>query len=329
MLGLNFNRPDPSKFARSGRRIRLERAVVVLIFLSCAALAGCAGSQKQSVTEAFYDKPGNYPPAPLNEARARVGLPAPVTEVSAGAAAGDQLESDAADQLLWVADHCGRFNLIERERLGELMSQQGLNGMLVNGRLVHPAALHGVRYLLLCHIRGLSIRGGEQPTTVSVANAERLLHISKPTPRITTIAVVEMRLVDPGTGAIAAQGEDHFNRVCSAEAMELSFPSADSQWGELHLNDEQMEHVLRIVLDDCMRKFLPQVDAVLTQPGVIASVSTPPDAPTTGRAGKTTPGAAKIPCPECGFECSADDEFCPNCGTRLLQNGVRIKSGGK
>lgn len=137
---------------------QFNRALVLLFAFSCMAFTGCAGAQKQSVTEEFYDKPGNYPAAPLNEARPRVGLPAPIIQVSGGAAAGDQIESDAADQLLWVADHSGRFNLVERERLGELMSQQGQTGMLADGQLVHPAPLHGVRYLLLCRISAVDPR---------------------------------------------------------------------------------------------------------------------------------------------------------------------------
>lgn len=320
MLNSIFVGPMPQVSAR--------HSAVILLALSMSLFGiGCAGSQKQAVTEAFYDTPGNYPAAPLNEAHPRVGLPAPATEVTSGAATGDHPDSDAADQLLWVADRSGRFNLVERERLGELMSQQGLSGMLANGQLVHPASLRGVKYILLCHISGLSVRGADKPKKVSLAEAEQLMHISKPTPQITTIAVIDLRLVDPANGAVASQSEDQFNRVCSPEAMQLSFPSADDEWGELHLTDEQMNQVLRIVLDDAMRKFLPQVDSVLTQPAVIASVSSPSTAPATGPAGKTA--VAKIRCPECGYECSVDDEFCPNCGTRLLQNGVRIKPAGK
>ncbi len=320
MLNSIFVRPIP-------KMTTCHIAVVLLALSMCMFGIGCASSQKQSVTEAFYDTPGNYPPAPLNEAHPRVGLPAPPTEVKSGAAAGDHPDSDAADQLLWVADRSGRFNLVERERLGELMSQQGLNGMLVNGQLVHPASLRGVKYILLCHISGLSVRGADKPEKVSLAGAEELMHISKPTPQITTIAAIDMRLVDPATGTVAAQSEDQFNRVSSPQAMQLTFRSTDDEWGELHLADDQLNQVLRIVLDDAMRKFLPQVDSVLTQPAVISSVSSPSTAPTTGRTGKIA--VAKIRCPECGYDCSVDDEFCPNCGTRLLQNGLRIKPAGK
>src|SRR5580704_3011525 len=94
-----------STFVRRTPQVTTRHSAVILLALSMSLFGiGCAGSQKQSVTEAFYDTPGNYPAAPLNEAHPRVGLPAPATEVTRGAAAGAHPDSDAADQLLWVAD---------------------------------------------------------------------------------------------------------------------------------------------------------------------------------------------------------------------------------
>jgi hypothetical protein len=240
--------------------------------------------------------------------------------------------TDAADQLFWVADPSGRFNLIERMRLAEIIAEQGLTGIIRPGELVRTGQLKGVDYLLVCRISGPSIRGADRPATVSVANVERLIHVSEPMPRITTACQVEMRLIDPATGAAWAIAEDSFQRVCSPGAMGLSFATPDAAWGDLHLNDDQLNQVLRVVLDDAMRRLLPEVDALLTRPASVSPADSAAASSATGPAGAaapTQPAIAKIHCPECGFECSPDDEFCPNCGNRLLLNGVRVKPAGK
>ncbi len=315
------------------RSVRLTPLPRTCVLLACAAAAaatcGCSSSPRSAVAEQFHETPGRYPAGPLNAVKPRVGVPTPMIEPVAGASNASHVEDAAADQLFWVADRSSRFNLIERVRLGEMIDRDGLQGMIRAGELVRPSKLHGVDYLLVCRISGLSIQGGEKPSTVSVANVERLLHVDAPKPKITTRAIVDLRLVNPITGAAPASVEDHFVRVCSPESMGLNFESPDAAWGELHLNDEQATQVLRIVLDDSMRKFLPRVDALLIQPAApaIAGVHTPTTGPTSRPSQGTS--VAKIRCPECGFDCSTDDEFCPNCGARLLRNGVRLKPAGK
>jgi len=305
----------------------------MVLMLAGAMVVGCAQTQTAAVSEQFFAAPGHYSAAPLSAARPRVGVPAPAVEVVEGAAADDRPGADAADQLFWVADQSGRFNLIERVRLAEIITQQGQSGIIRPGELARTGRLKGVDYLLVCRISGLSIRGADHPATVSVANLERIIKVSEPMPRITTTCQVQMRLIDPATGAAGATAEDSFQRVCSPGAMGLSFSTPDAPWGELHLNDEQLNQVLRVVLDDAMRRMLPEADALLTRPALVSpadsAAASSATGPSGGTAAGTKPAIAKIYCPTCGFECSPDDEFCPNCGTRLLLNGVRVKPAGK
>jgi len=311
----------------------LHRCGWMVVVLGCVHLVGCNGAKKPTEQEQFYPTPGRYTAAPLNATRPRVGIPVPDVQVVAGATPEARSGEDAADQLFWVADQSGRFNLIERERLAQMIEQQGMTGIIRPGALNRKGHLRGVDYLLICRISGLSISGVEQPSTVSVANAERLMHISTPPPRVTTTCRVEMRLIEPTTGAAAATVDDSFNRVCSPQAMGLNIPAPVPT--VLHLSDDQINAVLRVVLDDALRRLLPEADAVLTLPA-----STNPAAPDLAAgapsatelihgAATTQPAIAKIHCPECGAEVSPDDEFCPNCGARLLLKGVRIKPSGK
>ena len=304
----------------------------LLCLVLCLPAAGCVGSSQQSASEEFTQSPGRYSAASLDAAHPRVGLPLPFVAVEEGVASGVRPNDDAAEQLLWLASQTGRFNLVEHERLTELLSQQGHGDVVREASLVQPVGIRGIDYLLLCRVTGLRIHGQEQPTTVSVANVERLLHISKAAPKVTAGALVDLRLVDPATGTIAAEQETRFNRSASPDAMGLHFDSPADAFGELHLSDQQFSQVLRIILDDSMRRMLPAVDSRLTNaPPTQTATHTraPTAAPITAATRPATPSAQpaglKLHCPDCGYEVSADDEFCPNCGKRLLQNGARIE----
>jgi hypothetical protein len=299
--------------------VRIAIASLVLVFFT-----GCTGSRAPEQSEQFFETPGHYPTRPQLARRPRVGVPIPDVKVANGAAEAN-VSSSAAEELFWTLDHSGRFKLIEHVRLSEMLHQENAVEMIQSGELLHPAALHGIDYLALCHVANLSVRGDDRSDDVSVAHVEQVLRISKPQPHINTNCAVDLKLVEPATGKVVARYQGLFERSCSPEAMNLKFDDPDATWGTLHLTDDQTRQVLRIVLDDAVRRLLPQADALLTKlpPAAPTHESAPtPVSPTTRPSG--VPGksvAARIHCPECGFEVSADDEFCPNCGAKLNKIG--------
>ncbi len=311
-------------------------SVKCLFYLSillpgCSGI-GCTGARSSAVTDQYFEVPGQYAARPMSTQKPRVGIPIPVVEVAGGIAPGSGLQELAANQLFWVADQTGRFNLIDHTRFAGLVAEQsGGAGPLASGELIHAAPLRGIDFILVCNISALSVRGDNKPDTVSVARVEKLLHLADPKPRITTRCVVNLRLIDPATGLFAARIEDSFQRVCSPEAMGLKFTDPDAAWGELRLDEQQTLQVLRTVIDDGMRKLLPDVDAMLARRDKTAVISTPSASsqpttldPTRDRSsiapvgGKLRPSAVKIHCKECGFEATSDDQFCPSCGAAIL-----------
>jgi len=70
-------------------------------------------------------------------------------------------------------------------------------------------------------------------------------------PRITTTCQVQMRLIDPATGAAGATAEDSFQRVCFARGDGPQLLDGRTPPGVNCIsNDEQLNQVLRVVLDD-------------------------------------------------------------------------------
>ena len=300
------------------RFIRLIHLMALTTFIW---VGGCAGAKSATKNEQFFESPGHYAARPLTAVKPRTGIAMPVLEVASGFSQEPKTAQAAASQLLWLAERSDRFNLISQTRLTEILGSDNSASLFSpNGELLHPAVLRGMDYLLTCKLTSLSIHGDKKPDTVSVANVESILRISHPKPRITTTCIVDLRLVDPAKATTVAQVRDSFDRICSPEAMGLSFPNPDAAWGELHLDDDQQQAILRIVLDDALRKLLPEVDAKLTQPTTPAIVIRPA---TTGPAtspaiARPRPVAMKIHCKECGIEVSGDDEFCPNCGAKII-----------
>jgi hypothetical protein len=306
------------------RWIVRARQLLTLV-LGMMTLVGCTTLHEAPAGALAYPIPGHYPPAPIGAAQPRVGVPAPQVQVDSGADEADRLVQDGGDQLFWIAQQTDRFNLVDRARLADMMSQQGQWGLLRPGALMRSGKIDGIDYLLLCTVSDLSVAGEPPPKKTSVAGIETMLHLVKPKPDITTSCHVELRLVNPADGTSSVAAEDDFTRTSPPDVMGLSFATPEAAQGPLRLDDGQMGSVLRIVIDDAMRKMLPEVDAGFAKlpPRPALATSVPSTTQSTAIGATTAPSVAKIRCPQCGFECSPYDEFCPNCGARLPDNPLR------
>lgn len=282
-------------------------------FAAFGFLTGCTGLHPAPISEKFDATPGHYPAAPLAAFRPRVGVPLPAVELIAGADPSDRILALAGDELLWLATQTGRFNPVGRERLAEMISQQDPGELLYSIDLLHPAPIQGIDFLLLCSVRQLSIT--TDPHSI-IAHAGSLFTNSKPNPTLVVTCAINLRLVDPSTGSAIAAAQDIFSRTAPAQSLGVS---GDLSAVPLHLTDKQLQPILRIVLDDAMRKLLPSTDLALAHFERAKIAASPTTAPVIG--GVVIPPATQplrtVQCPECGFDCSPYDEFCPNCGSPL------------
>ena len=132
---------------------------------------------------------------------------------------------------------------------------------------------------------------------LGINKVENFLGVSKAAdtrPRIVTECNVDLRLVNPGAPAPVVVQQFHFTRTCTPQSMGLT--GDDAQWrGPFQLNAAQATQVLRIVLDEGLRKLLPLIDALPpkpTNPSAIAATL-----PTTAPAARSGagPAHAKLP----------------------------------
>ncbi|HEX8524745.1 MAG TPA: CsgG/HfaB family protein [Tepidisphaeraceae bacterium] len=311
--------------------------------LVSASLFGCAGTKESASKDTLTANVGVYPPAPSNITKPRVGVP-PFNVKAQGNMQGGDLDSMAADQMTTLLDQSGRFDVIERAQLQKLMDEQNMEGIVKPGELAKTGQVRGVDYLLLGKVTNLRLKKEQTKKGFNLAGIGGLINThgastdTKET-RIKTECGVDIRLVDPTTGKIWVSNFSEFTREDSASAMGLSIfgASAESD-ANIDVSEDDKGKILRLALDEAVRKSLPKIDKFLTsgsakssggsagavspaqapaaQTAAPAPAATPAAPSNSAVAAPAAPAAAKKFCAQCGKEVAAGAKFCASCGAK-------------
>jgi curli biogenesis system outer membrane secretion channel CsgG len=253
-----------------------------LLALSLAALAAaCATSNESAQRDTMTESVGSYSAPPPSLQAVRIGVP--TFEVKDRSLERD-LADLAADQATTLFARCERFEVIERAQIKKLLDEQGLEGIVTAGEMARPAQVRGVDYLLLGKITNLRIKSERAEKGFGVGS----LPIALPggmgrsgvldySDKSTTIRVdcgVDLRLVDPTTGSTAVADFGEFTRTDTVGALGIAvLGSRSNSEADLQLDSDSKGKILRLALDDCLRKMLPRVDKVLLARGEQVSKS--------------------------------------------------------
>ncbi|HEX4795927.1 MAG TPA: zinc-ribbon domain-containing protein [Humisphaera sp.] len=271
---------------------------------------------------------GHYPAPPVGVPRPRVAVAPFYVTLDKGFAKGVDLADASADEMLKLLDGTARFNLIERIRLAQMLREQNLLDVLEPGEWTHPAKLPGVSYVVIGRILNLSAAADDPAATFGMSKIQQTMGMGKDKNHRVTISVtanVDIRFVDPATGAPRIDLPRSYQRTADAATMGIDATDKDiSPGAQLALNQNEAQTLVRTLLDEEIRLMLPQVDTLLqAQAAVPASLpaTVPPMGQPIGTAPANAPKSGTIAerriCPECGADVSIYDEFCPNCGARL------------
>ena len=118
-------------------------------------LTGCVTSSESAGAQNLTANVGNYGPAPSGIERPRLGVPGFKTSGKGSSAALDQI---AADQLTTLFVNSGRFRVIERAQLNQLLDEQNLSGIVKDGELARSGEIRGVEYLVLGKVTDLRVQ---------------------------------------------------------------------------------------------------------------------------------------------------------------------------
>jgi len=310
-------------------------------------LGGCASSTESAGVDTLTANVGKYDAPPSGAVKPRVGVPPFSVKAGAGfGSGGSDLNDYAADQMTTLLDMSERFTVVERAQMQKLLDEQNLEGIVTPGEMAKPAQVRGVDYLLLGKVTNLRLKDEETSKGFGLGQVGGLLSIGgadykKKERTITAECGVDIRLVDPTTGEVKVSNFSEFKRTDSTSAMGIDILGASAEAdAKIEISEDDKGKILRLALDDALRKSLPKIDKFVKSGNVKqggatvapAAAATPAPAaeapmPAAGAAGvlpagagerkDNAPVAGKKFCPECGTEVAGGAKFCPVDGTKI------------
>jgi len=258
-MGMELIEPRRPGANHMSRYLFLFAAIVAA--LACTA---CSKSRETAEKDTMTAHVGTYPPAPAGAFRPRVGIPQ--FKVSSSESTGDT-GAVAADQLTTLAVMSNRFDVIERAQLEQLLAEQNLGGVVKEGEVAKPAQIRGVNYLILGKITNFRVKaekakGGFNLGSLGGHFGAFDYQNSKST--VTVECGVDLRLVDPESGTTAAAHFGEYKRTDSLSSMGIGVLGyRNENDATLKLDKDNEGKVLRLALDEALRKMLPQIDSHL------------------------------------------------------------------
>lgn len=312
-------------------RCRIGTTILSSMLAVGMLLAGCATSGGGAGSDAMSSHVGKYlAPPPGVSYRPRVGVPP--FQVTGQDVQG--MEDLAADQLTTLAQRSNRFRVIERAQLRQLLDEQSLEGIVRSGELAVPSNVEGVDYLFLGRISNYRVKAEETSSgfgigrvQVPFAGSVGGFDYKNRESKITVECGVDLRLVEPSTGEILDSMFSEYNRTDTIEAIGVDVLGANAESSaDLRIDRDSKGRILRLALDDALRKMLPSLDQRLIAKSQEMSApaptaTTPPGPAPKAAAGSPGPDDRPAPkfCSACGGKLEAGAKFCGGCGTAIAR----------
>jgi curli biogenesis system outer membrane secretion channel CsgG len=318
---------------------RFAAAIATVVLLPMLSLfIGCGSHSTESAEgDKLTAHVATYDPPPPNAYRPRVGVP-PFSVQGSGGFNGNDVNALAADQMSTLLDQSGRFRVIERTQLTKLLDEQDLEGIVKAGELARPGQVRGVDYLMIGRVTNLRVKAEQSSKGLGVGQITGGLvnlggfDYKDKSKKITTECGVDIRLVDPTTAEVMTSSFSEYKRTDSIRAFGVDILGASATAdADLQVEEDDKGKILRLALDDAVRKSLPKIDRFLAshpgEPHPSAAAAIPaapaprnsavaPAESTPAAVAPAVPAAAKRFCSECGKPMAAGVKFCPECGAK-------------
>jgi len=250
-----------------------NRALALTTLLAGTTLLGtsCQSTSESAGSQTLAANVGVYSPPPVGLTLPRVGVPA----MDVGSSASSGMENLAADQLATLLVRTDRFDVIERNQLQALLDEQDLEGIVAADEMAGMSQVRGVDYLLIGKITNMRVKETRTDSKSGLANIVNIatdefsggvggLDIDSSKIEIKVECGVDLRLVDPTTGSTLEANFSEYTRTDKASAMGVQVLGVGATGdAEIQMSDDDRGLVLRLALDDAIRKMLPRLDRKL------------------------------------------------------------------
>jgi len=336
------------------KSVQVRAALLAFAGLVCALACGCAGTKDKASADKLTQDVGKYSPPPsISDAeKPKVGVPSFVIQSVPGQFTGNKTElaQNAADQMTTLMVETGRFNVVERAQLDQLLKEQDMEGIVRPDQAAKAGQVTGTDYLLLGKVTNFRVKQSQTKSGVDVGGIGGMVGggrfgagstgFDKKNQQITTEIGVDIRLVDSTTGSITIAKSSEFNRTDSADALGISvFGMGGHSDAQITIEEDDACRLLRLAFDKAVREMLPEIDSkilsksarakhnaaasakVNSRPTHSAAVAAEPAtdtdaAPSDADADAPAP-AAKAPAAAGKSGAVAAKKFCPECGEPL------------
>ncbi|MFO0980589.1 MAG: CsgG/HfaB family protein [Planctomycetota bacterium] len=222
---------------------------VMIVSLGCASTS----SSVENNTDASV---GNYAAAPAGlKPRRFVVYPFENRTNKHG------VEGAAADQAntLWLKTN--RFRMIERTQLDKVIAEQGLGGKIDAATAAKAGHVIGAELLCLGAVTDFEVKKSKTGFGGSVLVG---LGLSKEKTELDIQVGVDMRVVDATSGEIVIAEHSDIKRTESASALGFDVLGFRSEAeAEVELSQDNQGRILRIAIDDVIKRLLPALDTKL------------------------------------------------------------------
>ena len=325
---------------------RLRASLAVLGGLLCFAY-GCASTGESASRDKLTANTGNYapPPAGLNDDnKPKVGVPPFKVQTGGGIKNTSNLPQLAADQMTTLLHRSGRFEVIERAQVEQLLDEQNMEGIVRPDQMAKAGQVLGVDYLLVGKVTNFRVKQDQTKSGLNLGGIGGAVGggrfgagnsgFDQKKQRITTECGVDIRLVDPTTGKTAVAHFGEFKRTDSAGALGISVLGIGaSSDAEVTIEEDDAGKILRLAFDDALKKMMPEIDQKVmskarnrpeANAGRTRTVAAPAeeaddegadagDDAATPPARSNAPGATNGN----GGGAAAGQKFCAECGTKV------------
>jgi curli biogenesis system outer membrane secretion channel CsgG/ribosomal protein S27AE len=257
------------------KSVQVRAAVLAVGGLVCALACGCAGTKDTASADKLTQNVGRYSPPPSinDEDKPKVGVPSFQMNAVPGQFSGNktQLAQNAADQMTTLLVETGRFNVVERAQIEQLLKEQDMEGIVRPDQAAKAGQVLGTDYLLLGKVTNFRVKQSQTKSGVDVGGIGGMVGggrfgagstgFDKKNQQITTEIGVDIRLVDSTTGAITIAKASEFNRTDSADAMGVSvFGMGGHSDAQITIEEDDAGRLLRLAFDKAVREMLPEID---------------------------------------------------------------------
>lgn len=243
---------------------RISLVVVVAVALAATA---CVSSSESAGRSKGLANVGTYSAPPPNAPRPRVGCPQWMVEES-GKGQSEPLGRQAADIMTTLATNSHRFQVIERAQLKQLLNEQGLEGIVRPEEMAQYGKVRGVDYLLFGKVTNLRVKKETGKSGFGLGDVQLPfggraggMDVSSDKTTIKVEMGVDIRLVDPESGAVVAAQHSDFDRTDQANAFGVKILGAHAESdADIDISEDSKGRLMRLAIDDAFRKMLPEID---------------------------------------------------------------------